>query len=181
MCDAQSWWDLVLGKTERQEEKRDSRGWDGSMALMARWTWVWASSRSWWWTGKSGVLQSLGSQRVRHNWSDLNWTECLFCSSFDFLCSFTTWVCILSVKSFFYSIWSILQVYSLCGSQSNPIKYNSSWDTDSSLNPTVAAQLSKSNNASETLHNLSTQLPLWFNFTPLYLLSRNAHTCAYTL
>ena len=33
--------------------------------------WVWASSGSWWWTGKSGVLQSMGSLRVRHDWSDL--------------------------------------------------------------------------------------------------------------
>ena len=37
--------------------------------------WVWASSRSWWWTGKPGVLQSMGSQRVGHNWvTELNWT-----------------------------------------------------------------------------------------------------------
>ena len=58
----------MLGKIERQEEKGDGRGWDGSMALTARWTWVWASSRSWWWTGKSGVLQSMGLQRVGHSW-----------------------------------------------------------------------------------------------------------------
>ena len=38
-----------------------------------RWTWVWASSRSWWWTGKPGVMQSMGSQRVRHDW--VNCTE----------------------------------------------------------------------------------------------------------
>ena len=37
--------------------------------------WVWASSRSWWWTGKPGVLQSMGLQRVGHNWvTELNWT-----------------------------------------------------------------------------------------------------------
>ena len=34
----------------------DNRGWDGSMASLTQWTWVWASSRSWWWTGKPGVL-----------------------------------------------------------------------------------------------------------------------------
>ena len=39
------------------------------MASPTRWTWVWASSRSWWWTGKPGVLQSMGSQRVRHAWA----------------------------------------------------------------------------------------------------------------
>ena len=40
----------------------DDRGWDGCMASPTRWTWVWASSRSWWWTGKPGVLQSMGLQ-----------------------------------------------------------------------------------------------------------------------
>ena len=45
----------------------DDRRWDGWMASLTRWTWVWESSRSWWWTGKPGVLQSMGSQRVRHN------------------------------------------------------------------------------------------------------------------
>ena len=54
----------------------DARGWDGWMASPTRWTTVWASFRSWWWTGKPGMLQSAGSQRVRHNWAtELNWTE----------------------------------------------------------------------------------------------------------
>ena len=43
----------------------DDRGWDVWMASL---TWVWASSGSWWWTGKPGMLQSIGSQRVRHDW-----------------------------------------------------------------------------------------------------------------
>ena len=52
----------------------DSRGWDGWMASPTQWTWVWASSGSWWWTGKPGVLQSMGSQRVRYGWAtELNW------------------------------------------------------------------------------------------------------------
>ena len=38
------------------------------------WTWIWASSRIWWWTGKTGVMQSMGSQRVGHDWvTELNW------------------------------------------------------------------------------------------------------------
>ena len=45
------------------------RRWDGWMASSTQWTWVWASSRRWWRTGKSSVLQSMGSQRVRHNWA----------------------------------------------------------------------------------------------------------------
>ena len=45
----------------KAEEEGDDRGWDGWRASLTRWTWVWASSRSWWWTGKPGVLQSMGS------------------------------------------------------------------------------------------------------------------------
>ena len=45
------------------------RGWDGWMASLTQWTWVWAWSRSWWWTGKPGVLQTMGSQRVGHDWA----------------------------------------------------------------------------------------------------------------
>ena len=52
----------------------DDRGWDGWMPSPTQWTWVWVSSGSWWCTGKPGVLQSMGSQRVRHNWAtELNW------------------------------------------------------------------------------------------------------------
>ena len=46
----------------------DDRGWDGWMASPTWWTWVWVGSRNWWWTGKPGVLQSMGSQRIRHDW-----------------------------------------------------------------------------------------------------------------
>ena len=47
----------------------DGRGSDGWLALLTQWTWVWASSRSWWWTGRPGVLQSMGSQRAGHYWA----------------------------------------------------------------------------------------------------------------
>ena len=57
---------LMLGKTE--DKRRDDRGWDGWIASPTQWTWVWANSRRCWRTGKPGVLQSMGSQRVRHNW-----------------------------------------------------------------------------------------------------------------
>ena len=54
----------------------NDRGWDGWMASPTRWTWVWVNSRSWWWTGKPGVLRFMGSQRVRHDWAtELTWTE----------------------------------------------------------------------------------------------------------
>ena len=52
----------------------DNRRWDGWMASPTQWTRVWASSRSWWWTGKPRVLQSMGLQRVGHDWAtELNW------------------------------------------------------------------------------------------------------------
>ena len=54
----------------------DDRGWDDWMLLSTQWTWVWVDSGSWCWTGRSSMLQSMGSQRVRHNWAtELNWTE----------------------------------------------------------------------------------------------------------
>ena len=50
----------------------DDRGWDGWMASLTRWTWVWVNSGSWWWTGRPGVLWFMGLQRVgpteRLNW-----------------------------------------------------------------------------------------------------------------
>ena len=46
----------------------DDRGWDGWMALLTQWRWVWVGSGSWWWTGRPGVLQCVGSQRVGHAW-----------------------------------------------------------------------------------------------------------------
>jgi len=77
--------------------ERDDRGWDGWMASLTRWTWVWASSVSWWWTGKPGMLQSKGSQRVRHDWAtELNW-----CTSVSYLSLHL----LLSDDSFFKSIY----------------------------------------------------------------------------
>ena len=58
----------------------DNRGWNGWMASPTLWTWVWVNSGRWWWTRRPGVLQSMGSQRVGHDWAtELNWTE-LNCS-----------------------------------------------------------------------------------------------------
>ena len=53
----------------------DDRGWDGWMASLTWWTWVWVSSGSWWWTGNPGMLQSWG-HRVGHDWAtELNWHD----------------------------------------------------------------------------------------------------------
>ena len=52
----------------------DDRGWDGWMASLTRWTWVWVNSGIWWWTGRPGVLRFMESQRVGHDWAtELNW------------------------------------------------------------------------------------------------------------
>ena len=52
----------------------DNRGWDDWMASLTRWTWVCVNSGNWWWTGRPGILQSMGSQRVRQDWAtELNW------------------------------------------------------------------------------------------------------------
>ena len=56
----------------------DNRGWDGWMASLTQWTWVWVNSGSWWWTGRPGVLQFMELQRVGHNWvTELNWLRYL--------------------------------------------------------------------------------------------------------
>ena len=54
----------------------DDRGWYGWMASPTQWRWVWVNSGSWWWTGRPGVLESMGSWRVGHDWvTKLSWTE----------------------------------------------------------------------------------------------------------
>ena len=60
-------WPWCWGRLKVGEE-RDDRGWDAWMASPTWWAWVWVSSRSWWWTGRSGVLRFMGSQRVGHDW-----------------------------------------------------------------------------------------------------------------
>ena len=58
---------LMLWKTEAGGEG-DDRGWDGWMASLTQWTWIWVNSGSWWWTAKPGMLQSRGSQRFGCDW-----------------------------------------------------------------------------------------------------------------
>ena len=65
------WWWEGLGAGG----EGDNRGWDGWMASLTQWTWVWVNSRSWWRTGRPGVLRFMGSQKVGHDWAtELNWT-----------------------------------------------------------------------------------------------------------
>ena len=66
---------LMLGKM-RAGGEGDYRGWDGWMASQTQWTWVWVESRNWCWTGRPGMLQFMGSQRVGHDSaSELNWLD----------------------------------------------------------------------------------------------------------
>ena len=77
-------------ETLRAREEGGDRGWDGWMASSTQWTWVWASSRRWWWTGKPGVLQSMGSQKVRHDWAtELNWHWHIVITQAQFTTAFT--------------------------------------------------------------------------------------------
>ena len=56
--------------------EEDDRGWDGWMASPTQWTWDWVNFRTWLWTGRPGMLQPMGLQRVRYNWAiELNWTD----------------------------------------------------------------------------------------------------------
>ena len=74
--------------------ERDDRGWDGWMASLTWWTWVWVNSGSWWWTGRPGALRFMGSQGVGHDWvTELNWSLN------------KVWKCISSVQ-FSYSVVS---------------------------------------------------------------------------
>ena len=78
--------DPDAGKDWRQEKGMAENEMVG-MAPPTWWTWVWLSSRSRWWTEKPGILQSMGLQRVRHDWvTELNWIE------MDFAERATDWV-----------------------------------------------------------------------------------------
>ena len=74
--DVKSW---LIGRPWCWERLRaggegDDRGWDSWMVSPTQWPWVWVDSGSWWWTGRPGVLQFMGSQRVGHDWAtELNW------------------------------------------------------------------------------------------------------------
>ena len=113
---------LVLGKIEGRRRRGD-RGWDGLMASPPQWTWVWAGSRRWWWTGKPGVLQSMGrkepdkTEQLSKNITPILTSNIFFppCSCFSFWYSKTmhrwdllkwphsSWI-LCSMFSFFFSL-----------------------------------------------------------------------------
>ena len=80
-----------------------SRGWDGWMASPTQWTWIWANSRTQWGTGKPGILQSVGLQRVGHDWvTEQQQNKYLYLYKYNVL---------------FYSMFFKLMMMSICGSQ----------------------------------------------------------------
>ena len=108
----------------------DDRGWDGWMASLIRWTWVWINSGSWWWTGRPGVLWFMGSQRFEHDWvTELNWKmlsishgHWLFVYLFGEVlihtsACFTNWVIFCCWVVGVLCIFWILFSYQMCGLQ----------------------------------------------------------------
>ena len=114
-----SWKDPDSGKDWGWEEKGKTV-WDGWMASLTQWTWVWVDSRSWWWTGRPGVLQFMGSQRVGHDWvNELNWTEVvgghwLFSSSVVPELCFPCWRMGLVVQESVHNTWTVAAALSVC-------------------------------------------------------------------
>ena len=75
--------DPDAGKRLKARGEGDDRGWNGWMASLTWWTWVWVNSRSWWWTEKPGVLLSMGSQS--QTWLS-DWTEPKDCLHLSYSC-----------------------------------------------------------------------------------------------
>ena len=111
----------------------DDRGWDGWIASLTRWNWVWVNSGSWWWTGRPGIMWFMGSQRVRHDWAtELNWLIIMIPLPFTllfwvrvytpFLCFLSRedhlafvgellwWCWILSTFACLYSFWFLFHI-----------------------------------------------------------------------
>ena len=88
--------------------KGHDREWDGWMASLTRWAWVWVNSGSWWWKGRPGVLWFMGSQRVGHGWvTELNWTE--LCAHWEALLIFK-WILPLMERR---GLWTLIEFSSV--------------------------------------------------------------------
>ena len=100
---------LMLGKIEgrRRSGQQRMRQLDGPSPTW--WMWVWVDSRGWWWTGRPGMLQFMGSQRVRHDWAtEPNWTVNKFLYDFSVVCicvCVCARTCVLSYSVMSGSLW----------------------------------------------------------------------------
>ena len=104
---------LMLGEIEG----RRRRGWDGWVASPTQRTWVWVDSGSRWWTGRPGVLQFMGSQRVGHDWAtELNWTElrCMYVYIYILLFRFFFLISYYKILSIFYCVKCYVFVGYIC-------------------------------------------------------------------
>ena len=73
-CEELTHWKRPWSWERFKAREENDRGWDGWMTSLTQWAWVCVNSRSWWWAGRPGVLQSMGPQRVGHDWvTELNW------------------------------------------------------------------------------------------------------------
>ena len=90
----------------------DSRRWAGWMASPTQWTWVWVSSGSWWWIARPGMLQSMGLQRVGHNWvTELNWSDNAYYYNEIVICLHNLSVKEKKLESTFVFLWLCDYVY----------------------------------------------------------------------
>ena len=90
----------------------DDRRWNGWMASQTQWTWVWVSSMSWWWIEKPGVLQSMGSQKVGHDWT----TELIVdLQYFDSFCCRAKWVSYIYIYTHIYPFFFNINLFILIG------------------------------------------------------------------
>ena len=114
------WKDPDAGKDWRQEERGTTED-EMVMASLTQWTWVWVNSGSWWWTGRPGLLQFMGLQRVGHDWAtELNWETFTFRGTLHTQGPKECKPLLPSRNSFWVSNWKIIwkQAY-----QSHFIKY----------------------------------------------------------
>ena len=110
--------DPDAGKDWGRAEKRMTDGlsrwtwWTWWTDGLTRWTWVWVSPRSWWWTGKSGILQSTGLQRVRHDWeTELNWTTQSYNYIYEIIIKILTMFLVLSIISLLPPVYLNISVF----------------------------------------------------------------------
>ena len=101
---------LMLGKIEGRRRRGQQRM-DGWIESLTRWTWVWVSSGSWWWTGRPGVLQFMGLWRIGHDWvTELNWLIGLW--GMPFLKKYLIKLCYFIVElSFSYCFVEFLYIF----------------------------------------------------------------------
>ena len=85
----------------------DDRGWDGWMASPTQWIWVWVNFSSWWWTGRPGMLQFMGSQIIGRDWAaELNWYVLHLLHPFICWWTFRMLLCLGHCKQCCSELWS---------------------------------------------------------------------------